>query len=198
MIEIKSKEIIEKYLDQEKLGKFLDLVEEANQKLNLFSRGIDRNELMILAAESIIPVQLGLISPDSGPIIDIGSGWGIPAIPLLLWNPSLNLTLVERSKKKADFLNLTLHRLSLRANIINSDIEHVPDGDKFQMITLRQVALDKRFVDALRRHSTEDADLVYFGPIVDEKLFTSVTSTQYIIDRKPVRTVIAAKFSKKK
>lgn len=198
MIEIKSQEIIAQYLDPRKLGQFLDEVETANRKMNLFSRGSSRGDLMVLVAESILPVHMEMISPDSGPILDIGSGWGIPSIPLLLWNNDLNITLVERSKKKADFLILALHRLGLRAGIINSDIEHIPEGDKFQIITLRQVALEKRFVNAVRRHCGDDAKLIYFGPVVDEKLYTSVTTAQYIIDRKPVRTIIAAKFSQKK
>jgi 16S rRNA (guanine(527)-N(7))-methyltransferase RsmG len=197
MIEIKSKEIIAQYLDQGKIDQFLDEVENANRKMNLFSRGSSRDDLMILVAESVLPVHLGMISPESGPILDIGSGWGIPSIPLLLWNKDLDITLIERSKKKADFLILALHRLGLRADIINSDIEHIPEGDKFEIITLRQVAMEKRFVKAVRRHCAADAKFIYFGPVVDEKPYTSVTTAQYIIDRKPVRTVTAANFSQK-
>jgi 16S rRNA (guanine(527)-N(7))-methyltransferase RsmG len=197
MIEINSKEVIDKYLDLGKLEKYLDLVEDANRKINLYSRNIDRLELRVLVAESIIPIQLGMISPESGHILDIGSGWGIPSIPLLLWDQELKITLVERSQKKADFLNLTLSRLGLRAAIVNSDMAHVSNGDKFSIVTLRQVAIDKFLFDSIKPHITPDAKLVYFGPSVDEKSFTEVTSTQYQIDRKPARTLIAAKFSQK-
>jgi len=197
VIEIDSKTILERYLDREKLEKFLDLVEDANRKINLYSRNIDRQELKVLVAESIIPVQLGMISPGSGPVLDIGSGWGIPSIPLLLWNQDLKITLVERSKKKADFLNLTLSRLGLRGTIVNSDLKQVLGEDKFSIVTLRQVAIDKLLFDSITPQITPDADLVYFGPSVDEKLFTDVTTTQYQIDRKSARTLIAAKFSQK-
>jgi len=197
MIEIKSKEIIAQYLDQRKIDQFLDEVENANRKMNLFSRGSNRDDLLILAAESVLPVHLGMISPESGPILDVGSGWGIPSIPLLLWNKDLDITLVERSQKKADFLILALHRLGLQAEIINSDIEHIPEGDKFEIITLRQVALEKQFVKAVRRHCADDAKFIYFGPSLDGSLFDILNSAVYSIDGKPVRTVTAANFSQK-
>src|SRR5208282_6014195 len=46
-------------------------------------------------------------------VLDIGSGAGCPALPLKIWVPSVNLTLIESNHKKAAFLNEVARALTL-------------------------------------------------------------------------------------
>ena len=45
--------------------------------------------------------------------IDIGSGAGFPGLPLKIWNPALNLTLIESNQRKAVFLREVVRALGL-------------------------------------------------------------------------------------
>ncbi|HXH72621.1 MAG TPA: RsmG family class I SAM-dependent methyltransferase [Mariprofundaceae bacterium] len=71
----------------------------------------------------ILPsLALGQWLPDSGRLLDIGSGMGIPGIPLLISKPALQGVLVERRKKRAEFLRHVVRKMSLNAVIFDDDI----------------------------------------------------------------------------
>ena len=48
-----------------------------------------------------------------GPVVDLGSGAGLPGIPVAVARPDLLLTLVERRQLRVAFLELAVERLSL-------------------------------------------------------------------------------------
>lgn len=52
------------------------------------------------------------------PAIDIGSGGGLPGIPIKIVRPHLKLTLLEATKKKAAFLQLAVDELRLEDTIV--------------------------------------------------------------------------------
>ncbi|HKJ82643.1 MAG TPA: RsmG family class I SAM-dependent methyltransferase [Mariprofundaceae bacterium] len=60
--------------------------------------------------------------PDHGSMLDVGSGMGIPSIPILLAKPGLEGMLVERRKKRAEFLRHLARVLSLRIRVYDADI----------------------------------------------------------------------------
>jgi 16S rRNA (guanine527-N7)-methyltransferase len=62
--------------------------------------------------DSLACLQFAL--PEASFVLDIGSGAGFPAIPLKIVRPTLQLTLVEASRKKSTFLRHILRRLALR------------------------------------------------------------------------------------
>ncbi len=51
--------------------------------------------------------------PDKAKVIDIGSGGGFPGIVLKIVNPSLDVTLIDASRKKISFLNYVIRELKL-------------------------------------------------------------------------------------
>ncbi len=57
-------------------------------------------------------------------LLDVGSGAGFPGIPLKVMIPSLNVTLVDATRKKVSFLNHVIRQLHLkRITAIQSRIE---------------------------------------------------------------------------
>ncbi|MDQ6999934.1 MAG: class I SAM-dependent methyltransferase [Mariprofundus sp.] len=64
--------------------------------------------------------------PDQGRMLDVGSGMGVPGIPLLLAKPGLTGVLVERRKKRAEFLRHVVRKLGLNAEVYDADITALP------------------------------------------------------------------------
>jgi len=193
MNRFKTQDIIAKYLQASELDSFLNEIEHANRKFNLYSRKLARDDLKVLTAEALIPVELGWITKETGPIVDIGSGWGIPAVPLLLSGLDLHLTLLERSQKKADFLFLLLRRLQLDAEVITGEIKNLESKRKYAAVTIRGVAVNEKLRRDLKSVVMPDADLIYFGPSLGPNLFEFVHSVVYKIDNYPERNIFRVK-----
>jgi len=66
--------------------------------------------------------------PQQGVLLDVGSGMGIPGVPILLNRRGLRGILVERRKKRAEFLRHIVRTLGLNAEVYDCDVrvlEHV-------------------------------------------------------------------------
>jgi 16S rRNA (guanine527-N7)-methyltransferase len=72
-------------------------------------------------------------------VADLGSGAGFPGIPVKLWAPNINLTLIESNQKKATFLRELSRALTLtNVNIQNARAETLPPST-FDVVTTRAV-----------------------------------------------------------
>lgn len=72
--------------------------------------GIQRRHFLESAALLSLMQQEGLVLRDRQ-LIDVGSGSGVPGIPLKILEPSLRLTLVEAKQRKCEFLHAVLPEL---------------------------------------------------------------------------------------
>ncbi len=63
--------------------------------------------------------------PDKGVLLDVGSGMGVPGIPVLLRKPGLYGVLVERRKKRAEFLRHVVRLLKLDAEVHDCDVREL-------------------------------------------------------------------------
>ena len=94
-----------------------------------------------LFLDSLIPATF---LPDSGRLLDVGSGAGLPGIPLNIYSPRLSTHLLEINSKKGSFLKHVIRLLRLKEVIvIKGRIEKEgcnlhPKG--YHVITARAVA----------------------------------------------------------
>lgn len=114
--------------DVERLGKYLALLLAGNQRLNLtgITDPAEAWNRHILDALTIVPVLAQLMQdraesaePVGGAVeplrvIDIGTGGGVPGVPLAIVMPDVRVTLLEATGKKVQFLNEVVKRLSLK------------------------------------------------------------------------------------
>ena len=74
-------------------------------------------------------------------LADLGTGPGLPGIPLAIATPSLQVTLVESNGKKARFLREAARQLQLRnVQVVQSRIEAFRPDARFDAITARALA----------------------------------------------------------
>ncbi len=60
--------------------------------------------------------------PHGAVVLDIGSGMGVPGIPLLIHRQDISGVLVERRKKRAEFIRHVVRQLKLNAKVYDADI----------------------------------------------------------------------------
>ncbi len=76
-------------------------------------------------------------------LVDIGTGGGFPGLVIACVREDLDVTLVEATRKKAQFLEETSRRLGIRARVVNGRIEelgHNVLAESFDLATARAVA----------------------------------------------------------
>lgn len=110
--------------DVERLGTYLALLLEANKTHNLTAITDEKEAWTrhILDALTLVPFVAELLahagdSPAPAPrpprVIDIGSGGGVPGIPLAIVLPDVQFTLLEATGKKVEFLRHAAAELKL-------------------------------------------------------------------------------------
>jgi 16S rRNA (guanine527-N7)-methyltransferase len=70
-------------------------------------------------------------------LCDVGSGGGLPGVPLAIARPALRVTLAERRRNRIDFLDLVIAELGLtNASVWRGDANQLPTG-RFDVCTAR-------------------------------------------------------------
>lgn len=107
--------------DTEQLGRYLAILLASNEVLNLtaITDPAEAWEKHILDALTLMPLLAEV--QESGKLADIGSGGGVPAIPLAIVLPQLRFTLIESTAKKAAFLEAAIAALGLANASVSTD-----------------------------------------------------------------------------
>lgn len=104
-----------------KLKEYWDILLFFEDTIHLFSKKRQKEELNRQFYDIIL---LNVFLPDYKKLIDAGAGAGFVGIILSILNPEKSFFLVERSKKKTDFLELASIRLNLtNVNIFQKDMK---------------------------------------------------------------------------
>lgn len=84
-------------------------------------------------------------------LLDVGSGAGLPGIPLALANPDTQVTLLDSNHKKSAFLNQAVLELKLKnAEVCSERVESWQAQNKFDVIISRAFADMGEFVRVTR------------------------------------------------
>ena len=118
-----------------------------NSKANL-TRVTDPDEVQTRHFVDSLSVASCLPNDALGPgtsLIDVGSGAGLPGVPLKIAFPALTLVLLEANRKKASFLQMLVRTLDLdRVTVVRSRAEEAGHRDDlretFDVVVSRAVA----------------------------------------------------------
>ncbi len=107
--------------DVERLGRFLAVLLETNRTTNLTAITDPAQAWVkhVFDSLTLVPVLSSVEpDPDTGAkhlrVIDIGSGGGVPAIPLAIVMPEVRFTLLEATGKKVEYLRSAAAALQLK------------------------------------------------------------------------------------
>lgn len=110
------------------LLRYLDLLLDANQRMNL-TRITDRAAAEVQHVGDALTVLAHL---PSGPhtLVDVGTGGGVPGIPLAIARTDVRVTLIESTGKKARFLDETVAALGLgNVRVVHARAEDAGRGE---------------------------------------------------------------------
>lgn len=100
----------------ERFQRFYELLTEWAERVSLTAvkdeEGVQRRHFLESVALMRVVLDEGFSFRDRL-IIDVGSGSGVPGIPLKILEPTLRLTLVEAKQRKAEFLQAILPELGM-------------------------------------------------------------------------------------
>lgn len=92
---------------------YLDLLLKWNAKINLTAVRVPEEMVTRHFGESFFAAAKLLFSGQAISVIDLGSGAGFPGLPMAIFAPEAQVTLVEANGKKAAFLNEVISALKL-------------------------------------------------------------------------------------
>jgi len=123
-------------LEKNKLEQMLEYGEMLyfwNQRFNLTGFKTPEEILIDAILDSLTVFATPLFGESIEQLVDMGSGGGIPAIPVKIFYPQLHLTLVESNAKKSRFLEEVVRELSLdHTRVIRERGEELAHEDAFR------------------------------------------------------------------
>lgn len=132
----------------DRLLHYLELMLKWNKVYNLTAiRDADRMvSHHLLDSVAILPHVRG------GSVLDVGTGPGLPGIPLAVLRPGIQVTLLDSNQKKTAFLRQVVGELGLHnAEVVCERVETWPTGRRFETITSRAFSELADFVTAAGR-----------------------------------------------
>ncbi len=142
--EILSNNNLQRYIDDSLCQKFFDfynIIVQTNKVMNV-TRIVDARDAIVKHFADCL-LLADLIPNGEFSLIDIGCGGGFPAIPLAIARKSLQITAIDSTTKKVDFVNSAAKRLGL-SNVcaVSARAEEFVDGKRetFDFCTSRAVA----------------------------------------------------------
>lgn len=133
---------------QATLLRYLAYLERWNHAYNLTAVR-DRREMVrrqLLDSLAILPWV------DAGPVLDVGSGAGLPGIPLAIARPDLAFSLLDSSGKRTRFLRQVVAELGLpNVEVLQERVELLERPRHYARIVSRAFSALPAFLDATER-----------------------------------------------
>lgn len=152
----------------QKTLEYLTLLQKWNQVYNLTAI-TDPVEAVIKHALDALSVAQFITR---SPIVDVGSGGGIPGVLLALFLPQYSFVLLDKSLKKTRFLREVVLKLSLKnVEVVESRLESYQPESPFKIVITRALMEASRFIQLSRALCDWDGEfLLMKGKMLEAEL----------------------------
>jgi len=166
---------IEASLEQHtRLLAFIDLLDKWNKAYNLTAI---RNKRDMLALHVLDSLSLLPYLADAKRILDIGSGAGLPGIPLAILQPERQFVLLDGNGKKTRFIKQAIIELKLNnVRVVHTRIEKYIPSDNFDCITTRAFATIAETLEIIEHFLLQDARILFMKSNTTEAELAKVNS----------------------
>jgi 16S rRNA (guanine527-N7)-methyltransferase len=132
-----------------RLGSYLELIEKWNQGYNLTA--VRARARMV--TEHLLDSLVVLPHVAEGPILDVGSGAGLPGIPLAIARPHWQITLLDSNHKRCAFLRQAAIDLALaNISVACERVESFRASEPFATVVSRAFSDTQHFARVASRH----------------------------------------------
>ena len=140
-----------------RLVRYADLLTVWSERHNLVRFAgpqelVDRHVLDSLAAAPFLDSR--------GRLLDVGSGAGLPGVPLLVVRPEWSGVLLEPRQKRWAFLKMVVRELGLSADVKRMRFQDLRKSEPFDAITMRAVGNLETLVAWSRTRLTESGQVL--------------------------------------
>jgi 16S rRNA (guanine527-N7)-methyltransferase len=119
----------------ERLLRYAELVHRWNRTYNLTAV---RNFEAVLNRHILDSLSMVRYVEDDKRVLDVGSGAGLPGIPLALVRSDLKVALLDSNGRKASFLRQVISDLKIvNAGVVNDRVESFVPKEKFDVVVAR-------------------------------------------------------------
>ncbi len=147
---------------------FHDLILEWSSRMNIVSKNDLDSLLERHILDSLTPIDC---IPETGRLIDIGSGAGFPGIPIALIRPELNITLLESRHKKVLFLCEARKRLNLEnVSIEEGRLEDFVPASLYDIATIRALPRWEKHLKRIKSLLRPDGHIIYYKKVNEAKI----------------------------
>lgn len=134
------------FLDETALNRFdkyAEMLIETNKTLNLTAI-TEPNEIVYKHFIDSLTLLTVVDLKENSKVIDVGTGAGFPGVVLLIARPDINITLMDGTNKRLNFISQVLQELDLKAEILHMRAELAGKDTKYReqydLVTARAVA----------------------------------------------------------
>jgi 16S rRNA (guanine527-N7)-methyltransferase len=140
-----------------KLMTYMELLKEWSGTYNLVA---PRERDFLLARHLLDSLSIACwLQP--GSLLDVGTGAGLPGLPLAIIKPEMEATLVDSAGKKIRFIRHVVRTLKLsNVHALNQRVEDLAGKGAYANITSRAFASLNDFVEAVRPCADENTRLL--------------------------------------
>ena len=118
-------------------------------------------------------------------VIDVGTGAGFPGVPIKIFNPEIKLTLLDRIKKKVEFLEKLMSKIDVNYSVLHERAEILARKkeyrDSFDYAVARAVAPLNNLSEYCLPFIRATGYFVAFkGPNIDEEIEVAQNSIKIL------------------